>query len=142
MNSRQAGFTLIELLVVVAIFAVLSAFAIPYLNDMRGGSENKQIARSILYEFRKARDLAVTQNRAIAVSLDLDSHRLSYDATKIDFPTRISLEADDDLSTLASSGTKTLNFSPQGSVDSRMFVRVDGDAKLTVQLDLNGAAKL
>ena len=140
--KNQNGYTLLELLIVVTIFAVVSAIAIPYLADWRSSSQTKEIARGVLAGLRNARSLAIKENRSITATIDLDNHQLNFDTVQLDFNTNIKLEADDDVSTLASTGTKSVTFQPQGESSSALFVRVNEDPDLTIQLEVSGVTTL
>ena len=140
--NNQHGFTLVEAIVVFAIMAILSAIAIPSFSTWRDSSQDKSIAREILYGLRTARSLAINQNRKITVDVNLDNHQLIYDTTTLNFPDQIKIEADWDGTGLVSTGTESVTFQPQGNSDFTLLIRVNEKPKLTVQLDLTGISSL
>jgi prepilin-type N-terminal cleavage/methylation domain-containing protein len=142
LKTNQSGFTLLEVLVALAIISILVALTIPSYNNFWGNSENKSVARSILNTFRSARALAVSQNRPIVTTIDLDNHKMTYDTVNLVLSPNVKLEADDDITSLEETGTKSVTFEPQGSVNNKLFIRVDGNPDLTVELNLNGISKL
>lgn len=140
--NNQHGFTLVEAIVVFAIMAILSAIAIPSFSTWRDSSQDKSIAREILYGLRTARSLAINQNRKITVTIDLDNHQLIYDTTTLNFPDQIKIEADYKGEGFSGTGTKSVVFQPQGNSDFTLLIRVNEKPKLTVRLDLTGISSL
>ena len=140
--NNQHGFTLVETLVIIAIMAILSAIAIPSFSTWRDSSQDKSIAREILYGLRTARSLAINQNRKITVTVDLDNHQLIYDTTTLNFPDQIKIEADSVVTSLVGTGTRSVIFQPRGESSSELFIRVNEKPNLTIQLDLTGISRL
>ncbi|RLB70941.1 MAG: hypothetical protein DRH07_07530 [Deltaproteobacteria bacterium] len=140
--NNQHGFTLIETLVIIAIMAILSAIAIPSFSTWKDSSQDKSIAREILYGLRTARSLAINQNRKITVTVDLDNHQLSYDTTTLNFSDQIKIEADSVVTSLVGTGTRSVIFQPRGESSSELFIRVNEKPNLTIQLDLTGISRL
>jgi len=140
--NNQHGFTLLETLIVITIITIMSAIALPSFSFWRESSLDKSVAREILYGLRTARSLAISQNKNITATIDLDNHQLIYDTTTLNFPDQIKIESDDMVTSLVNSGTRSVIFQPQGSCDSTLFIRVNENPKLTVQLDLTGISSL
>src|SRR5689334_10103049 len=70
------GFTLLELLVVLAILGLTVALAVPVFHRVMPGLELKATARSVAAALREARGLAVSSNREVAVTIDVNSHTM------------------------------------------------------------------
>ena len=142
MKNNQRGFTLLEAMIVLVLFGLVAAIALPSLSGWREGSESKSAARDILYGLRNARSTAISKNTPIAVTIDMSGRALSYDGVNLNFSDRTKIAADADITSLAASGTRTIIFDPQGSADTVMFIRVNEDPDLTIQLGLNGIARM
>ncbi len=136
--NNQHGFTLLETLIVIAIISIMSAIALPSFSFWRDSTLDKSVAREILYGLRAARSLAISQNRNITATINLDNHQLSYDTTTLNFPDHVKIESDDIVTSLVDSGTRSVIFQPQGNSNSTLFIRVNEKPKLTIQLDLTG----
>jgi len=133
MNCR--GFTLIELLIAISICAILLAFSAPALNEWLQKSNNNEVARDILSGLRHARSLAITDNQKVTASIDLDNHQLTYNGIVRDFSSHIKIEASDDGAVWEVSGSKSTIFEPQGSCTKLLFIRVNSDNKLIIQIN-------
>ena len=136
--NNQHGFTLLETLIVIAIISIMSAIALPSFSFWRDSSLDKSISREILYGLRAARSLAISQNRNITATINLDNHQLIYDTTTLNFPDHVKIESADMVTSLVDSGTRSVVFQPQGNSNSTLFIRVNEKPKLTIQLDLTG----
>ena len=69
----RRGFTLLELLVVLVILVLVVAIAGPSLSRS-SATELKASARSLAVGLRWTRNVAVTENRAATLSVDVDQH--------------------------------------------------------------------
>jgi general secretion pathway protein H len=74
--GTEAGFTLLELLVVLAILGLAVALAVPAFDRVMPGLELKATARGVAAALRQARGLAVSSNREVAVTIDVNAHTL------------------------------------------------------------------
>jgi prepilin-type N-terminal cleavage/methylation domain-containing protein len=75
LHLSQKGFTLAELLIVVAIFATLTAIAIPNLSGMMGTAKYKEAARGIASALQDARARAVAKNLEHRVKFEVSNNR-------------------------------------------------------------------
>ncbi len=143
MNKR--GFTLMELMITIGIMAILMAFATPALVQWRQSAQIKEVARDILTGLRQARDMAVTSSSTVTAVIDLDNHQLVYGGMTRTLTPQVPLEARvKDVDSWATTGTKETRFQPQGNASNTLFIRVNGDDSLEVQIDstASGRARL
>ena len=68
-KQKQSGFTLVELLVVVAIIAVISAFALPSINNAIANMRLRATATSVNGLIQQLRMQAVRDNRAYTMRI-------------------------------------------------------------------------
>jgi type II secretion system protein H len=69
------GFTLIELMVVLAVLALLLTVAVPFFPKALPGAEIKGAARELAAGLRTARSRAITLNREVGFTLDVEGRR-------------------------------------------------------------------
>ena len=69
-RARQSGFTLIEVVVVLAILALVTALAVPYLARGNASLTTTAAAREIAAALRTTRSLAMLHGRSAAFTLD------------------------------------------------------------------------
>jgi general secretion pathway protein H len=67
-----AGFSLLELLVVLAIIVLIASVALPRLTGPSEGARLQTAVRDLMAALRLTRAAAVTQNREMALVVDLD----------------------------------------------------------------------
>ncbi len=72
---RTSGFTLIELLVVLAVIAFILAIVPPLFDKGLSGASLKAAARGIAGTLRQARSEAITRNREITFTIDVEGRR-------------------------------------------------------------------
>lgn len=66
-SRRSQAFTLVEMILVVALAALIIAIAVPGFTGVVGSMEINTAVDQITGELRKARQMAMTQNRAVEV---------------------------------------------------------------------------
>ncbi len=76
---RRDGFTLIELLVVMAVLALVLLIVPPMFSGSLSTAELRSAAREVAAGLREARSRAITRNRDIAFTLDVDARRYRID---------------------------------------------------------------
>ena len=79
MSKGQDGYTLIELLVVMALIAVLSATALPYLGVQRLRNTLATDSDSFVAALQEAQTKAVSRNRPTIVQFDAKTRTISID---------------------------------------------------------------
>ncbi|MBW2370404.1 MAG: GspH/FimT family pseudopilin [Deltaproteobacteria bacterium] len=70
MRDRTSGFTLIELMIVIAIIAIMIVLAVPKTSNWIALNRYNGAARDILSTMRKARLVAVEENREVVLAFD------------------------------------------------------------------------
>jgi prepilin-type N-terminal cleavage/methylation domain-containing protein len=79
MLGKQKGFSLVELMVVVAILLLLGAVSIPTLVTTYPTYKLKKSARDVCSNMRKARSIAVKQQRDVIIRFDTSQNSYSID---------------------------------------------------------------
>jgi len=74
-SASETGFTLIEIMLVLLLISILSAIAMPSLQELTLSTRLKSSARSIRDMLHFARDMAVTEGTPYLVVFDLDRNR-------------------------------------------------------------------
>ncbi len=69
------GFTLIELLVVLVVLTLVLAVAVPLIPNVAPGAALKSAARELTAGLRLARSRAITGNREVTLTLDVEGKR-------------------------------------------------------------------
>jgi prepilin-type N-terminal cleavage/methylation domain-containing protein len=74
MIKNQRGFSLTEMMVVVGILGIMGLIAVPTLVTALPGYRLKSSARDLCSNMRKARSLAVKQNRNVIIEFHVDNN--------------------------------------------------------------------
>ena len=86
--KNKEGFTMIELVIVVAIIAVMTGFAIPYIIGMQPTLRVNSAARDLTTEMQLAKMRAVSQRNDYVITFDITNNQYSvYDDNDNDFAT-------------------------------------------------------
>lgn len=134
MNNR--GMTLMELVVTLGLLAIMAAIAVPATSGWRQNARYKEAAREAVSVLRRARSVAVQQNQSTAVTIDLTNRKYTLAGADTAFPKGVTVE-----SKVAAgdawqqNGSLTITFRPQGTADGTIFVRINEDNNLQVQVD-------
>jgi len=81
MRGFQKGFSVTELMVIVAIVGILGLIAVPNLVTALPGYRLKSSARDLCSNLRKARSLAVKQNRSISIEFNINDNKYTIDGS-------------------------------------------------------------
>jgi prepilin-type N-terminal cleavage/methylation domain-containing protein len=134
MNNR--GFTLMEMIVTLGLLAIMAAIALPATSGWRKNAQYKQAAREVVSVLRRARSVAVQQNQSCTVTIDLTNRKYALAGAETGFPKNITVEAKAASGdTWQKNGSFSITFRPQGTSGETIFVRINGDDNLAVQVD-------
>ncbi len=78
-RAAGAGFTLLELLGVLTLLALMLGLVAPNLYRSWQKEEAKESVRRLLLDLRKARSLAIAQNRTVKIFFDLDKNTYEWE---------------------------------------------------------------
>ena len=78
-RAAEAGFTLIEILVVLVILSLTVVLVVARGPARNAGLEARAAASEVVQTLRIGRSRAIAEDRPVAVTLDLPSHRLALD---------------------------------------------------------------
>ncbi|MDQ2090855.1 GspH/FimT family pseudopilin [Marimonas arenosa] len=137
-NRRGAdGFTLIELLVVMTLMALVAALATPMLGRVVPGLEVKAAAQDLGGELRRARSVALRDNREATVLIDVaaGSYRGAGEARDAELPSGVTVELvmarreriDDDRG--------RIRFYPDGTSTGGRIILARGSARYELEVD-------
>ncbi len=135
MASR--GFTLIELLVVLAIMALIFSLSIPLITNAFPGAELKAAAREIATGLRQARSQAITRNREVGFTLDVERglYRIGGDGELQELPAKLEIELITARSLRLDEATGTIRFFPDGGATGGGIRLAHGERDYHVMVD-------
>ena len=67
-RKSQSGFSMMEVIISLVILTVITRFAVLNINAIIPGMKTNEASAQVVDQFRKARQLAIAQRRAIAVA--------------------------------------------------------------------------
>jgi prepilin-type N-terminal cleavage/methylation domain-containing protein len=79
MIKNKRGFNLTELMVVIAVIGIVGLIAVPSLVTALPGYRLKSSAKDLCSNLRKARSLAVKQNRPVTIEFKTDTNAYTID---------------------------------------------------------------
>lgn len=131
--SPAAGFTLVELLVVLSIIGLMIAIAMPTLSRLTPGLRLNAAAQDVASRVKAARREAMQQNRAMAVTIDLDARQVRVGSARpIQLDPRLGISLLTAVSELQGAGVGSIRFFPDGtSTGGRVSLR-DADRRYDV----------
>lgn len=111
------GFTLIELMVVLAVLALLLTVAVPFFPKALPGAEIKGAARELAAGLRTARSRAITLNREVGFTLDVEGRRFAVNEVgeARELPPDVEISFVTARSELLDETTGVIRFFPDGS---------------------------
>ncbi|MFQ5560164.1 MAG: GspH/FimT family pseudopilin [Nitrospinota bacterium] len=157
----EKGFTLLELIVVMAIIAIASALALPFMGSSLNELQVKSSSRRVAALFRQTRNDAVTSKRKRIFELDFSSKSFLVTSGSPDSSTsevqskKIAGKLEDTISlkgfsypeedTLVKEGVFSVSFFPQGnSTGGKLFLgSADYEHAITIIIDsLSGRVRI
>lgn len=139
------GFTLIELLVVLLLLGLMYGLAAPMLGAGSTGVDMKAASRQLAAGLRKARGVAVTEQREAVLTLDVDGRRFSVtgDPKIYALPRQLELALFTAQSELVREKTGNIRFFPDGTSTGGRVTVSAGESKQEVDVDwLTGRVKI
>jgi prepilin-type N-terminal cleavage/methylation domain-containing protein len=79
MDNKQKGYSLAELMIVVSIIGILGIIAVPNFVTSVSTYKLKNSSVDLCSNLRKARSIAVKQNRTVAINFNIDAKTYSID---------------------------------------------------------------
>ncbi len=143
MNAR--GFTLIELLVVIAVLALVLVSVPPFFATGVPSATLKAAAREVAAGLRYARSEAVTRNREVVFTIDLDeaSYTVGANSRTMSWPDEIDVTLLTARSERIDETSGAIRFFPDGSSTGGGITLALGARKYRVLVDwLNGQVSI
>jgi general secretion pathway protein H len=129
-RSPSGGFTLLELMLVLLVLVMAYGLAGPLLGDGSVGLDMRSAARQLSAGLRKARSLAVSEQRESALVVDLEkkTFSLSNDTRVYPLPPRLEVRLFTAQSQVIDAQSGAIRFFPDGSsTGGRISVGVGND---------------
>ncbi len=143
MNAR--GFTLIELLVVIAVLALVLVAVPPFFSTGVPSATLKAAAREVAAGLRYARSEAVTRNREVVFTIDLDeaSYTVGANSRTMSWPDEIDVTLLTARSEQIDETSGAIRFFPDGSSTGGGITLALGAREYRVLVDwLNGQVSI
>jgi len=132
---NKQGFTLIEVMIVLGMISILMGFAAPSLHKWRSEAAVNRVAIDIMAGLRRARSQAISEGSTVTVTVSPGSHKLSVGATDISLSDKINFEAKINTGDSYAGADISIDFYPNGSCESTLYVQVNNDPNLCVKID-------
>jgi general secretion pathway protein H len=133
-RSGEAGFTLIEVLVVIVILGLTVALVAARGPARNAGLETRAATSEAVQTLRLGRSRAIAEDRPVAVTIDLPSHRVALDGVL-----RAALPAWIPLADRMADGTEprraVFDFAPDGSATGGIVVLGNPGRRFLVSVD-------
>ncbi len=142
---KAKGFTLIELLVVMAVLALVLVAVPPFFSKGFPSATLKAAAREVAAGLRYARSEAVTRNREVVFTIDLDeaSYTVGANSRTMSWPDEIDVTLLTARSEQIDETSGTIRFFPDGSSTGGGITLALGARKYRVLVDwLNGQVSI
>jgi general secretion pathway protein H len=148
--GREAGFSLLELVLVLVIMSLVMAVAYPSLSRGRTAFHLKAVGRDMIGSFRMAREKAVTEQRVMQVSIDVQNQQVTVsddvgdDARSFRLPVDVKVTGLNRRGEEVVQGPWALRFLPNGSSeDGQVLLKADNGAQFRITIDpITGAARM
>jgi general secretion pathway protein H len=148
--GREAGFTLLELVLVLVIMSLVMAVAYPSMSRGRTAFHLRAVGRDMISSFRMAREKAVTEQRVMQVSIDVQNQQVTVsddvgdDAKSFRLPDDVKITALNGRGEEVAEGPWALRFLPNGSSeDGQVLLKADNGAQFRITIDpVTGAARM
>ena len=132
---NKQGFTLIELIIVIAMIFIMAGFATPSMYKWRSEAAVKKVASDIMVGLRKARSQAVSQASTVRVTVSPGNHELTVGTTVISLSDKINFEAKINFADAYAGADIPIDFYPNGSCVSTLYVQVNNDPNLCIKIE-------
>ena len=135
-RRASPGFTLLEILLVLLIFAIGASLTLPAL-VRPAGTELRTATGTLVAGLRRARDAAVSGQRASTLSIDLDARRftISGEARAQRLPEHVQLSLFTAQSELDGVARGRIRFFPDGSSTGGRVTLQSGERRYHVDVD-------
>lgn len=134
--GRARGFTLLELILVLAIVAGLYAVAGLRIGAGQSGLEAKSAVRQIAAGLRKARSLAITEQREATLSIDVEARRFSVgDDRQFALPRELEYRIFTATKEQVTAKTAAIRFYPDGSSTGGRITVLAGERQQWLDID-------
>lgn len=131
---RGNGFTLVELLVVLVVLSLVMAVAVPRFSAGNPALTVRNTGRVLTAGLQMARNMAITENRSVVVSVDRTNRAFIVDGRRRELPRQVSLvrpdQRDDDPRVPIE-----FRFFPDGSSSGGLVNVVREAHTLTIEVD-------
>ncbi len=134
--AGPAGFTLLEILVVLAIVGFALVLVVGYRPPWSRGFAVDTIAAELSSELRLVRSQAITENRAVALELDVKGHRYRVGSAALrSLPASLSIQMLTIAGQREGADVGSIRFNPDGSSTGGRIVLAEGPRRVAIGVD-------